>query len=377
MAAQSLRTATARSRFLPTRCGHGPTSSTRSSLGFKLPVQPIDYRLVDCGPNLVRFKFRMDRSGTIGQVESRARDIQRELGSADPILIGQDPPYVTLDVPRADRIPVSLSDLLPGLRDTTPAPGQLPIALGRDSSGGPGIADLAQLPHLLVAGTTGSGKSVFLTSVLACLAALHPPSRLEIRIVDIKGLDFAGLADLPHLGGAAPVESPEAAVEMLDDLIRDETARRRALLREAGARQLTEFYEREPDESCWPPQIVVVVDEYAQLLGESRADRAKLESLVQQYAQFARAFGIYLILATQRPSVDVVTGPIKANLPARCVFRLPAAHDSRTVIDTGGAESLLGRGDMLFYNDGHLERYQTPYATPDEVLAAARRDAGG
>jgi DNA segregation ATPase FtsK/SpoIIIE-like protein len=249
----------------------------------------------------------------------------------------------------------------------------LPFLLGVDSQGATGVADLSKLPHLLVAGTTGSGKSIFLTSILGSLAAAVPPERLQIRIVDIKGVDFTVFDGLPHLAGYPVVESPQEAIDLLETTIEQETSRRRQLFRKAGARQISEYYAIEPDATRWPPQIVIVIDEYAQLLGADRASRQRLEGLIQQYAQFARAFGIYLVLATQRPSVDVVTGPIKANLPSRCVFQLPSAIDSRTVIDGAGAEALLGAGDMLFYNDGHLRRYQAPNLTPADVLRAARR----
>ena len=128
----------------------------------------------------------------------------------------------------------------------------------------------------------------------------------------------------------------------------------------------------EPPEAQWPKQIVVMIDEYAQLVARSGRRKAELEQLVQQYAQVARAYGIYLVLATQRPSVDILTGRIKGNLPVRAVFQLPSFNDSRTVIDTGGAEKLLGAGDMLFYRDGTVERLQAVLTTPEDLAEAAR-----
>jgi hypothetical protein len=338
---------------------------------FNLPVQPFNAALAVSGPNVVRFRTRMLEGGTIAALEARGRDIQRELGATGPIYIGQEPPLVVVDVPRRERAVITFDDVLPALEAHSRQAGELPVVMGADAGGRLKIADLTEMPHLLVAGSTGSGKSVFLTELGACLALL-PQSRIELVLIDIKGLDFASFTELPHLRTGAVIEDPAEAVDILEHLMTEEVARRRQAFRGSGARQILEHYDRAP-EAEWPKQIVVMIDEYAQLVSSSGRSRADLERLVQQYAQFARAFGIYLILATQRPSIDVITGRIKANLPARCVFRVPSFNDSRTVIDTGGAEKLLGAGDMLFYRDGTLERLQAPLTTDDDLARVAAR----
>lgn len=338
---------------------------------YQLPVQPFQPSLAQAGPNVLRFRTRMLEAGTIGSIEARARDIHRELAVEDPVYIGQEPPFIVVDVPRTQRAVITFGDTLPILDSTPAQPGVLSVVMGVNAAGQIQIADLAQMPHLLVAGTTGSGKSVFLSTIGACLALL-PPSQLEIVVVDIKGLDLTAFAQLPHTRDGAAIEDPDIAVAQLESLMQEEVPRRRNIFRQSGARHIIEHYQRAP-QSDWPKQIVVMIDEYAQLISASGQSRAALERLVQQYAQFARAFGIYLVLATQRPSVDVITGRIKANLPARCVFKLPSFNDSRTVIDTGGAEKLLGAGDMLFYREGAIERLQAIYTDFDDFANLAAR----
>jgi hypothetical protein len=338
---------------------------------YQLPVQPFQPSLVEAGPNVIRFRTRVLEAGTIGSIEARGRDIHRELGVEDPVYIGQDPPFVVVDVPRAKRTVITFNDILPTLDALASEVGVLPIIMGINAAGHVEIADLAQMPHLLVAGTTGSGKSVFLSTIGACLGLLSP-RQLELVVVDIKGIDLMAFSALPHTRGGLVIEDSDVAVEELQRLMTDEVRVRRAIFRESGARHIVEHYQR-ANEETWPKQIVVIIDEYAQLVTASGQSRVALETLVQQYAQFARAFGIYLVLATQRPSVDVITGRIKANLPARCVFRLPSFNDSRTVIDTGGAEKLLGAGDMLFYRDGALRRLQTIYTDLDDFTRVASR----
>lgn len=335
---------------------------------YDLPVGPFNPSQSERGPNVDRFRTRMAVGGTIASIEARARDIQRELGVTDPIFIGQEPPFVVVDVPRAQRETVTFAEHAE-LLDALETPGALPFLLGADASGAVQVEDLSTLPHLLVAGSTGTGKSVFLLALGAALVGLSP-DRVQLEMVDIKGLDFAAFSDLPHLRSGHVIESPDEAVAVLERTIEDEVALRKPLLQDNGARQLTDLYAREPTGS-WPPQIVVMIDEYAQLLTALDRGRTRLEGLVQQFAQFARAYGIYLVLATQRPSADVITGRIKANLPARCAFQLPSFNDSRTVIDVGGAEKLLGRGDMLFYREGRLMRYQSVLAGPEDVVRRA------
>jgi hypothetical protein len=335
---------------------------------YSLPLQPVEASEAVCGPNTVRFRVRMARGGTIAQVEARERDIMRELGLTKQLMVGQDAGFVTLDVPRSDPVTVTFGDLAPELGRLERTRGELPVMFGVDIAGKPRIEDLAQLPHLLVAGTTGSGKSVFLSSILGSLVML-PRDSLEIVLVDVKGLDFAPFAPLPHLR-QPPINSAEEALETLDELYATERERRHKILSGAGAQSILDYYSRLGGTEL--TQVVIIIDEFSNLLGGDRTTGTRLEDTIQQYAEIMRAFGVYLVIATQRPSADIVTGRIKANLPARCAFRLPTHSDSMTILGRKGAEQLLGKGDMLFYRDGLIERLQAPLATAQDVLAAAR-----
>jgi hypothetical protein len=337
-------------------------------MSFGLPLQPVQSSDAVCGPNTIRFRVRMARGGTIAQVEARERDIMRELGLEKPLMIGQEAGFVTLDVPRADPVTVTFGDLAPELSSRPRARGELPVLFGVDLAGQPRVEDLAQLPHLLVAGSTGSGKSVFLSSLLASLSVL-PPETVEIVLIDVKGLDFAPFAALPHLR-QPPISSAATALAVLDELYHYERAKRHEILAGAGAQNILDYYTRLGEAGL--SQIVIVIDEFSNLLGGDKATGSQLEDTIQLYAEIMRSFGIYLVVATQRPSADIVTGRIKANLPARCAFRLPTHSDSMTILGRKGAEQLLGKGDMLFYRDGAIDRLQAPLTLAQDVLGAAQ-----
>lgn len=337
---------------------------------YKLPLQPVEPQEAVCGPNTIRFKVRMARGGTIAQVEARERDILRELGVDRPIMVGQDAGFVTLDVPRTDPLTVRFNDLIPNLAGRARERGELPVLFGVDLAGRARVQDLADLPHLLVAGSTGSGKSVFLSSLLGSLA-LIPPSELEIVLVDVKGLDFAPFRELPHLR-QPPITDAQSALDVLEELYETERAKRQAVLADAGAQSILDYYQRLGRSEL--TQIVIAIDEFSNLLGGDKAMGSQLEDAIQKYAEIMRSFGVYLVIATQRPSADVVTGRIKANLPARCAFRLPTHSDSMTILGRKGAEQLLGKGDMLFYRDGSIERIQAPLTSAQDVLGSALRE---
>lgn len=334
---------------------------------YDLPLQPVQSSDAVCGPNIIRFRVRMAKGGTIAQVEARERDIQRELRLDRSMMIGQEAGFVTFDLPREDPVPVTFGDLLPALRCSQHTRGELPVAFGVDAAGLPQIRDLAQLPHLLIAGRPGSGKSMFLTTLIASLASL-PSDFVEIAIVDVKGLDFARIASVPHLR-KPPIGDAEAAVRFLNDLYDEERNRRREILANAGAQGILDYYTRLGGTGL--TQIVIVIDEFSSLLSGDRVAGSQVEDIVQRYAEVMRSFGIYLVIATQRPSADIITGRIKANLPARCAFQLPTFNDSITILGRKGAEQLLGNGDMLFYRDSAIERLQAPFTTPDDILAVA------
>ena len=218
----------------------------------------------------------------------------------------------------------------------------LPVALGAGVSGEAVVTDLASMPHLLIAGATGSGKSVCLNSLITCLLMNHSPEQLRLVLIDPKRVELTAFAKIPHLAFSEIVVDLERVVGTLQAVINEMDSRYRRFA-QAGVRDIRGYNERESGPQV--PYWVVVIDELADLM---IAAPYQVERQVVRLAQLARATGIHLVIATQRPSVDVVTGLIKANLPTRIAFAVASQVDSRTVIDHGGAEKLLGRGDMLF-----------------------------
>ncbi|MFI9249654.1 FtsK/SpoIIIE domain-containing protein [Streptomyces sp. NPDC053069] len=332
---------------------------------YGLGVEPFSSDLAQVGPSVIRFRTRTLGKLSISDVERRSRDIGREIAAPGEVQIGDEPGFVTVDVPRSERGVLLLADVLPSLDATPGKPGALQFVAGVAPSGQACVADLSRLPHLLVAGATGSGKSVFLRGLLVELLRARTPEQLQLVIIDPKRLDFAAFTKVPHLRGGTIISDPDEALERLRRTLEAELSQRQPILEDAGVTSAAEYYEMGgPLEDL--PQLVIVVDEFADLvLGGS--DRKGFSELIQRYAQLTRAYGIYLVLATQRPSVDVVTGSIKANLSARIAFSLPSGRDSMTVLDRVGAEDLLGDGDLLFYRNGRIERLQAPLTTLHDV----------
>ncbi|HEX9107849.1 MAG TPA: DNA translocase FtsK 4TM domain-containing protein, partial [Longimicrobiales bacterium] len=264
--------------------------------------------------------------------------------------------------------------------------GQMPVALGKDLTGRPYVADLVKMPHLLIAGATGSGKSVCVNTIITSLVYRHTPRELRLLLVDPKMVELSMYGDLPHLRHPVITNPQDAAIALKWGVY--EMERRYELLSENGARSILEFNRRvnegqqlrrptpsnldETDPERWIyregplPYIVIVVDELADLM---MAVQAEIEKPLAQLAQKARAIGIHLIVATQRPSVNVITGLIKANFPCRMAFRVSAKVDSRTILDQNGADALLGNGDMLFLPPGSSDpvRIQGAYLSTEET----------
>jgi len=241
----------------------------------------------------------------------------------------------------------------------------LTIALGKDIVGNPFVTDLKKLPHLLIAGTTGSGKSVGINAMLLSLLYRNSPDTLKLLMIDPKMLEFSIYNDIPHL--LTPViTKPKHAIIALSNMVA-EMERRYAILSQSKTKNIENFNEKAKKLGMSPlPYIVVIIDELADLMMTSGKE---VEIYVSRLAQMARASGIHLLVATQRPSVDVVTGLIKANLPSRISFKVGQKIDSKVILDTGGADSLLGRGDMLFTPPGSsgLVRLHAPYASEEEI----------
>ncbi|MFI7114792.1 FtsK/SpoIIIE domain-containing protein [Nonomuraea sp. NPDC050227] len=336
---------------------------------YGLAVEPFDTSLAYSGPSVIRFRTRTLGKLSITDIERRARDISREVAAVGEISVGHEPGYVTIDVPRRNRRSVPLTEVLVEL-DRPAKPGALSFIAGVAPSGAVQVADLSRLPHLLVAGATGSGKSVFLRGLLVELLRARTPAQLELVIVDPKRLDFAPFARASHVRNGQIISDPDTALEILRTTLEREVDRRQPILEAAGVSSASEFYESGGTLEELP-QLVILVDEFADLV-LSGSDRKAFSELIQRYAQLTRAYGIFLVLATQRPSVDVVTGSIKANLSARIAFSLPSVRDSMTVLDQGGAENLLGDGDLLFYRNGRVERLQAPFTNLSDVRAVLR-----
>jgi S-DNA-T family DNA segregation ATPase FtsK/SpoIIIE len=321
---------------------------------FGAPVQVVH---AETGPMILRFGVapgylqrpaRGDQPARrervrAAKIVARANDLALALGVTSLRIEAPVPgkTYIGIEVPNPHPKSVPLNQLLDD--DAFKAHAEralLPVALGRDVAGQPILADLARLPHLLIAGSTGSGKSVAVNALLGAILRTRTPAEARIIVVDPKRVEFTWLAGVPHL--LAPVVTDiEPAVEILGKA-ETEMAHRYDLLASAGCRNRVAY-----NASHKPalPALIVVIDELADLMMLAADD---VERSICRLAQLGRAAGIHLVVATQRPSVDVVTGLIKANLPARQAFAVSSMVDSRTILDSPGAERLLGRGDFLF-----------------------------
>jgi len=277
--------------------------------------------------------------------------------------------YVGVEVPNQTSNVVGLKELMES-DPFTEKKRTLPIALGEDVKGQPIVSDMARMPHLLIAGATGSGKSVCINSVIACLLLTHTPDNLRLLMIDPKMVELSVYNGVPHLLSPVVTEVDKAAGVLFWAV--KEMERRYALFSKANARDLPRYntYLQKNGEKPLP-YIVVVVDEMADLM---MAAPEEVEKHICRLAQMARAVGIHLIIATQRPSVDVITGLIKANFPARIAFAVTSQIDSRVILDVPGAERLLGRGDMLFMapDAAKLERLQGTMVTDEEIARVVR-----
>lgn len=333
------------------------TKIVRTLAEFGIPARVIGYRM---GPTVTQFAVEpgyIEKDGPNGDVikqkvrVSQISALQRDLAlalAADRLRIEAPVPghsYVGIEVPNTSTSLVRLRSIVES-REFQRLASTLALALGRDVSGEPVVADLVRMPHLLVAGTTGSGKSVCLSSIITCLVMNNTPKQLRLAVLDPKMVELARFSGLPHILGKVETE-----IDRMLGVLRwalAEMDQRYRLLEAARARDLDSYNRKLERRKIEPlPKIVILIDELADLM-MSAPDQTE-HSLVR-LAQMARATGIHLVIATQRPSTDIVTGLIKANFPARIAFTVASSIDSRVILDVNGAESLLGRGDMLFLN---------------------------
>ena len=327
----------------------------------------VDPTEADVGPSVIRYKVRLRPGERTSAVQGRARDIMREIAAEkEPIIdVLPNTNFVYVDLPRPQRQPAYLRPLL---EDPTPTTGRLVCPIGVTPGGEVVEVDIAALPHMLVAGSTGSGKTIFLYSLIVGLCARYRPEELTLILIDPKQTDFVYFDDMPHLHGQGVIVDPEEAVGTLRRLLDVELEQRTIRLKEAKARDITSYNERHPASPI--PSIVVVIDEFADLADVmDGSERDEFDSSLRRLAQRARNVGIHLILATQRPTTGIVNGTIKANLPCRVSFRLASHVDSQTILGKPGAEKLLGNGDMIFDWNGDTMRLQGFFVPEGELLS--------
>jgi S-DNA-T family DNA segregation ATPase FtsK/SpoIIIE len=334
---------------------------------------------INPGPVVTTYEFKPEAGIKYSRITGLSDDLCLAL-KAESILIERIPGKSTvgIEVPNVNRQTIALREQIESAEFVN-SPSKLTLALGKDLIGRNRVSDLCQMPHLLIAGSTGTGKSVFLNSLILSMLYKGTPDELKLVMIDPKRLELGLYEDIPHL--LAPVVTdPKVASNVLRNATREMESRLK-LLASRGVRNIDQynrtfqkgqslslFDETENTEHKPLPYIVIVIDELADLM---MVDTTNVEESITRLAQMARAVGIHLILATQRPSVDVITGLIKANFPARISFRVASKVDSRTILDANGAESLLGRGDMLYLPAGsaRLNRMHGPYVTEDEITA--------
>lgn len=333
------------------------------------------------GPTITMFELALAPGIKVSQIVNLSNDIARALGAPAVRVVAPLPGKHTIgiEVPNSQKETVRLKDLIQRA-DENYKRMQLPLFLGKDSSGKAIVSDLASMPHLLIAGTTGSGKSVCINSIIMSLMLTKRPDEVKLVLVDPKMVEMTAFSKIPHL--MAPVVTEITKAEQIFEWATVKMDERYALFAEAGVKNIAgynalgteelirRFNPQSPEEEAKIPKkvpyFVIIVDELADLMMTSSKE---IESYIVRIAQKSRAVGIHIVLATQRPQATVVTGLIKANLPSRISFRVSGRLDSRIVLDQNGAETLLGQGDMLFLKPGSSEliRAQGAYVDDGEV----------
>ena len=357
-------------------------------------INDVSVESIQPGPVVIRLELKLPSGLKVNQVSNISKDLARSLAKTSvrivEVIEGRD--TIGIEVPREDRQPVLLSEVLSStVYDDSKSP--LTIALGKDISGSAVVADLSSMPHLLVAGTTGSGKSVAINAMLISILYKATPEQVRLILIDPKMLELSVYEDIPHLLAPVITDMKEASSGLRWCV--NEMERRYKLMAHLGVRNLNGFNKKVSDsiasgelikDPTWKineaaegeeaptleelPFIVLAVDELADLM---MVVGKTAEQLIARIAQKARAAGIHMLLATQRPSVDVITGLIKANISSRVAFQVASKMDSRVVLDQGGAEQLLGKGDMLYISPGTSipQRVHGAFVGDDEVKRVA------
>ncbi|MDO4805894.1 MAG: DNA translocase FtsK [Coriobacteriales bacterium] len=332
---------------------------------FGLQSRVIDYVT---GPIVTTFRVEMGEGERVNRIRNLEDDIALTLAAEKVRIFAPIPgtSYVGIEIPNKTRQNVHLGDVLPYASG-----GPLEVAIGRDSSGNPVIADIAKMPHMLVAGTTGSGKSVMINSMIMSLLMRTTPKQVRLIMIDPKRVEFSCYNGLPHLY-VPVVTEPRQAASALQWAV-SEMERRLKVFERAGAREIKVYnqmclsgkFDDQPNPPEPMPYLVVIIDELSDLMIVAGKD---VESSIVRIAQLARAAGIHLVIATQRPSANVVTGLIKSNIDNRIALKVSSGIDSRVILDETGAERLLGNGDMLFkYRGLNMRRVLGCYTSDNEI----------
>lgn len=359
---------------------HDIISKIQAKLGeFKIQGQIIN---VLKGPVVDTFEWELGPGEKVSRLTSIAEDLSLAL-SGSPIRMVypmKGRTTVGIEVPRNPRDFIFLDEII-GSKDFANTTHQLPLAMGKDAFGEPIVVDLAAMPHMLVAGSTGAGKSVFINSVLVSLLIKKSPNQMKLILIDPKQLELALYARLPHLIMPVITEAKTATTALLWAC--QEMERRYSIMSEFGVRniegfnhklksaargaldKISKFYEFSTEDTYELPYIVIIIDEFADLILTQKGK--EIETHICRLAAKARAAGIHLMIATQRPSVDVITGLIKSNFPTRVSFRVTSSTDSRTILNAMGAEKLLGKGDMLYKQGVDTTRIHSAYIEELEI----------
>jgi len=388
--------------------GLGYTEEFLVEMGQQVEIKLKDFGFdvaitaVTPGPVVTQFEISLAPGIKVSQIMNLNKDLARALLVESVRIVDVIPgkPVIGLEIPNNNREMIGLKEILSSDAFTR-AKSALSMGLGKDINGQPVVVDLAKMPHLLVAGATGMGKSVGLNAIILSILYKASPEQVRFIMIDPKIVELASYADIPHLLTPVVTNMNEAASALWWSV--NEMERRYSLLAKFGVRNIESFNEKQRrakkagkpllDPSFNPetakegekhpelealPLIVIVIDEYADMLGalaqEDRAKSKRVESLIVRIAQKARAAGMHLIVATQRPSVDVITGLIKSNIPTRVSFKVSSKTDSRTILDQAGAEQLLGMGDMLYMAPGitHLTRIHGAFVEDREILRVVK-----
>ncbi len=359
----------------------------------KLAEFKIEGKIINVlkGPVVDTFEWELGVGEKISKLTSAAEDLSLALLGAPIRMVypmkGRG--TVGIEVPRSPREIIFLDEII-NSKEYISSSYHLPLAMGKDAFGEPVVVDLASMPHMLVAGSTGAGKSVFINSILMSLLIKKSPSQMKLILVDPKQLELALYARLPHLIMPVITDAKTASVALLWAV--QEMERRYSIMTQLGVRNiegfnhklkraepshlesLRKFYEYETEDTYELPYIVVIVDEFADLI--LTASGKDIETNICRLAAKARAAGIHLVIATQRPSVDVITGLIKSNFPTRVSFRVTSPQDSRTILNAMGAEKLLGKGDMLYKYGVDTTRIHSSYVEEEDIEELTDKLAG-